>query len=77
MFSDIEDCLICLDKLMFDKNIVSEVVNIGPDEESITINELFTILSNKLKFNKDPIYEPERPNEVKKAICFLTKQENY
>ena len=42
-FSDIEDCLICLDKLMFDENIVSEVVNIGPDEESITINELFTI----------------------------------
>ena len=72
-FSDIEDCLICLDKLMFDKNIVSEVVNIGPDEESITINELFTILSNKLKFNKDPIYEPERPNEVKKAICSSNK----
>ena len=23
--------------------------------------------------NKDPIYEPERPNEVKKAICSSNK----
>jgi len=72
-FSDVEDCLTCLDKLMFDKNIKSEIVNIGPDEESVTINDLFFILSNKLKFNQDPIYEPERPNEVKKAICSSQK----
>ncbi len=72
-FSDIDDCLSCLDKLMFDEKITSQIVNIGPDEESITINELYKILSNKLKFNKDPIYEPERPNEVKKAICSSNK----
>ena len=72
-FSDVEDCLTCLDKLMFDKNIKSEIINIGPDEESVTINDLFFILSNKLKFNQDPIYEPERPNEVKKAICSSKK----
>ena len=51
-FSDIDDCIYCLDKLLTDKNIKSELVNIGPDEETITINELFKIISNKLQFNK-------------------------
>ncbi len=72
-FSDIDDCISCLDKLMFDENIKSEIVNIGPDEESVTINELYKILSNKLQFNQDAIYEPARPNEVKKAICSSDK----
>ena len=72
-FSDIDDCITCLDKLMFDQNITSQIVNIGPDEESVSINQLYKILSNKLQFNKEAIYEPERPNEVKKAICSSDK----
>ena len=43
----------CLDKLMTDKNVKSQTVNIGPDEEFVTINEIFNILSNKLKFNQN------------------------
>ena len=35
-FSDIEDCIYCLDKLMTDPNIKSQIVNIGPDEDFIT-----------------------------------------
>jgi len=72
-FSDIDDCIFCLDKLLTDKNIVSEIVNIGPDEEPITINELYRLLSNKLKFNLDPIYLEDRPNEVKEASCSADK----
>ena len=72
-FSDIEDCIYCLDKLMTDPNIISQVVNIGPDEEHITINELYRLLSNKLKFNLDPIYLEDRPNEVKDATCSASK----
>ena len=72
-FSDIDDCISCLDKLMFDPNVISEIVNIGPDEEFVSINELFKILSNKLQFNKSAIYENERPNEVKKAVCSSDK----
>ena len=72
-FSDIEDCLYCLDKLITDKNIVSQTVNIGPDEEFISINELFEILSNKLKFNEVPKYYLDRPNEVKHATCSSDK----
>lgn len=72
-FSDIEDCMYCLDKLLTDNKIVSQVVNIGPDEEFITINELYHLLSNKLKFNLDPKYLDDRPNEVKEATCSADK----
>ena len=48
----------------------SEVINIGPsDENFITINSLFKVISNQLKFNKEPIYYPDRPGEVKLANC--------
>ena len=72
-FSDIEDCIYCLDKLITDPNIFSETVNIGPDEESVSINELCNILSNKLKFNLEPTYLKDRPNEVKIATCSSEK----
>ena len=72
-FSDIEDCIYCLDKLITDKNILSQTINIGPDEEFVTINKLFSIISNKLKFNQEPIYYPDRLNEVKHAYCSSEK----
>jgi UDP-glucose 4-epimerase len=72
-FSDIDDCIYCLDKLLTDPNIISQTVNIGPDEEFITINELYRLLSNKLKFNLEPKYLKDRPNEVKEATCSADK----
>jgi UDP-glucose 4-epimerase len=72
-FSDIDDCIYCLDKLLTDPQIVSQVVNIGPDEEHISINELYRLLSNKLKFNLEPKYIEDRPNEVKDASCSADK----
>jgi len=72
-FSDIDDCIYCLDKLITDKNILSETVNIGPDEEAISINEIFKKLANKIQFNKEPTYFADRPNEVKNAFCSSDK----
>jgi len=72
-FSDIKDCVYCLDKLLTDPKITSQVVNIGPDEEFISINELYRLLSNKLKFNLEPKYLEDRPNEVKEATCSADK----
>ena len=72
-FSDIDDCIYCLDKLLFDEKIIGQTVNIGPDEEFITINELFNVLSNKLKFNQKAQYMPDRLNEVKYATCSSEK----
>ncbi len=72
-FSDVDDCIQCLDKLITDKNIKSELINIGPDENYITINELFSIISNKLQFNQKAIFYPDRPNEVKLSNCSAEK----
>ena len=72
-FSDINDCIYCLDKLMTDKYVLSETINIGPDEERISMNELFKKISNKLQFNKEPEYFLDRPNEIKHATCSSDK----
>ena len=45
------------------------VINIGPDEESVTINELFKIVSKIMNYEGDAIYMPGRPQEVKHAVC--------
>ena len=73
-FSDVDDCIYCIDKLVSDPNIVSELINIGPGpEEMISVNNLYEEISNQLKFNKLPKYVPERVNEVKNAICSSDK----
>jgi UDP-glucose 4-epimerase len=45
------------------------IVNIGPDEEFVTINELAQKLSIILDFKLDPIYMLGRPQEVFHANC--------
>jgi UDP-glucose 4-epimerase len=72
-FSDVEDCIYCLDKLLLDPNVKSEIVNIGPDEDLITINQLYEIISNKLGFNQKPIYAAKRLTELKYASCSSDK----
>lgn len=72
-FSFVEDCINCLEKLALDPAIVSETVNIGPDEETITIKELAEAIITKLGFAGSPKFMPDRPNEVKNAICDSTK----
>ena len=74
-FSDVDDCIYCIDKLATDPNITSQLVNIGPEDNFISINELFKKLSNKLKFNQEPVFYKDRPNEVKLANCSASKAE--
>ena len=45
------------------------IVNIGPDEEFVTINELAQKLSIILDFKLESIYMPGRPQEVFHANC--------
>jgi UDP-glucose 4-epimerase len=52
---------------------VGEVINIGPDEEHITINELAERLADIIGFDLDPIYMPGRPQEVPIALCSSNK----
>ena len=48
-------------------------INIGPDEEFVTIIELAEKLAKILDFDLDPIFMPGRPQEVKHANCSANK----
>jgi len=72
-FSFISDSLDCLVKLGFQDNVVSEIINIGPDEEFITINELYETIADLLDFKLDPIFMLARPQEVHLANCSADK----
>tara|TARA_Y100001935_G_C16852631_1_gene289389 strand:- start:156 stop:497 length:342 start_codon:yes stop_codon:yes gene_type:complete len=55
------------------KNLNKEIVNIGPDEEFVTINKVAEICSNFTRVNLKPIYKKDRPKEVKHAVCSADK----
>lgn len=72
-FSFVQDDVYCLEKLAFQDNVVGEVINIGPDEEFVTINNLASTIAKLLNFDLIPIYMPDRPQEVKLATCSADK----
>lgn len=72
-FSYIDDCLECLIPMLEQKNLNKEIINIGPDEEFVTINKIAEICSNITGFNGKPIYTKDRPREVKHALCSSDK----
>lgn len=72
-FSFIDDCLYCLKEMAFRNNVVGEVINIGPDEEVVTIIDLAERIANQLRFNLNPQFLPGRPNEVAHAVCSSEK----
>jgi UDP-glucose 4-epimerase len=72
-FSFVQDCVDPLVKIGTLPGLSGEVINIGPDEEAVTINELARILADLLSFRLEPIYVPERPREVREATCSADK----
>ena len=72
-FSYIDDCLKCLIPMLDQKNLNKQIINIGPDEEFVTINKVAEICGNLTGFNERPIYKKDRPREVKHALCSADK----
>ena len=72
-FSYIDDCLSCLLPMLDQKNLNKQIINIGPDEEFVTINKIAEICSNITGSNLKPIYKKDRPREVKHANCSADK----
>ena len=72
-FSYIADVIYCLEKLALDKKINKEIINIGPDEESVSVLELAKLVANETGFNGKPIFVNERPQEVREATCSSDK----
>ena len=76
-FSYIDDCLNCLIPMLDQKNLNRQIINIGPDEEFVTINKIFEICSNISGSNLNPIHKKDRPREVKHATCSADKARKY
>ncbi len=72
-FSFVQDDIQILEKLVESDAAAGQVINIGPDEEFVSINELAKVIADILSFDLDPIYVPGRPQEVKLATCSADK----
>ena len=72
-FSYIDDCISCLMPMLDQKNLNKQIINIGPDEEFVTVNKIAEICSNVTGNNLKPIYTKDRPREVKHATCSADK----
>ena len=74
-FSFVGDCLDCLVKMGHEEDVVGEVINIGPDEEPMSINALAKHVAKASGWTAlpEPVYMPGRPQEVKVALCSSDK----
>ena len=72
-FSYVDDCLSSLLKMIEEPSVVGQVINIGPDEEFVTIKEVAETCANLIGFNGAFVYVPDRPQEVKHAVCSSDK----
>ena len=59
--------------MALDKNINKEIINVGPDEEDVTISELAEMVANEIGFNGKPLHLSSRPKEVRFATCSANK----
>ena len=72
-FSFVQDCVDPLVKMGTLPGLNGQVINVGPDEETVSINELARILADLLEFDLEPLYVPSRPREVRDASCSADK----
>ena len=72
-FSFINDVVDPLMKMGFQANLSGQIINIGPDDQTVSINELAFTIGKILDFEVEPIYVPDRPREVKVATCSAVK----
>jgi len=68
-FSFIQDVINPIYRACFDDVANSRTINIGPDEEFVTINELATTIAGIMGAVCNPIDVEDRPQEVLEANC--------
>jgi len=73
-FSFVNDVVEPMVKMGFQPNVVGEAINVGPDEEFISVNELARRIAKLMNFQPlKPVYVEDRPMEVKFASCSAEK----
>ena len=68
-FSHISDCITPLVDMATHRGAVGQVINIGPDSGTVSIKSLAEIICFKMGVPFAPLYLPDRPQEVKLAMC--------
>ena len=72
-FSDIDDVVNPLINSMTNKEAEGETINVGPDEDIISIKNLAFKILKVLNSDLEPIFVDPRPQEVKFAHCSADK----
>jgi UDP-glucose 4-epimerase len=72
-FSYVTDDIEPLKQMAFSPDVVGQVINIGPDDEFVTINELAEVVARLLQFDLRIAYTKGRPQEVLLANCSADK----
>ncbi len=72
-FSFMKDVVEPIKSTIYTQIANGEVINIGPDKEFVTINELAAKIASIMSFNLDPIFVAARPQEVELANCSADK----
>ncbi|HEY0527536.1 MAG TPA: NAD-dependent epimerase/dehydratase family protein, partial [Gemmatimonadaceae bacterium] len=72
-FSFVQDCVDPLLAMGSKPGLSGEIINIGPDDEVTSINQLARTLADLLGFDLKPIYVADRPQEVRSATCSADK----
>jgi UDP-glucose 4-epimerase len=72
-FSFITDVVTPLSQMAFDPACASQVFNVGPDEQFVTVRQLATTIAKLLDFPLDIHFTRGRPREVHEANCSADK----
>lgn len=72
-FSYIDDVMNVLTQLATAEGVSGHIFNVGPDEDEIEINELYRNLQRVTGIWRPARYFPDRPCEVKHAVCSSDK----
>ena len=72
-FSFVTDDIDPLKQMAFDPKCVGEIINIGPDDEFVTINGLAQSIARLIQFDLQIAYTRGRPQEVELANCSADK----
>jgi UDP-glucose 4-epimerase len=72
-FSFITDVISCLEAIGLLPHVARETINIGPDEQPITILQLAETIAGLMDFQLDPKFVAPRPGEVALATCSSDK----
>jgi UDP-glucose 4-epimerase len=75
-FSYIDDVVPTLARMGFDQKASGAVINVGPDEGAVTILALAEMIADIIGVPFNPVFVPERPREVKHAVCSSDKARN-